>query len=147
VVATAATGCGGDESAGGSELTTSSLSKAEYIEKADAICKETEDRLLADYETYIREKQGQIQSNLSEAEYAEFARVVVVPNLEREIEEIRALGTPEGDEAQLEEFIRTVEAGLGRAEEEPRLVAAKNGEQVFRSGTQIAKAYGYKVCD
>lgn len=146
-VITAAAGCGGDESASGNELTTTSLSQAEYIEKADAICKETEERLQADFGGYIQEKQGQIASKPSDAEFGEFVGTVVVPNLEREIEEIHALGAPDGDKGELEDYLLKVESGLERAEDEPQLVAIKGGEKIFESARQSAQAYGFKVCD
>jgi hypothetical protein len=143
LVAMLAVGCGGGSSGGDTEVTVSSMSKAEFIKKADAVCKKGSEAITADYGEFLREHKG--VKNPTEALFSELVDRVVAPNLEREVEEIRALGAPKGQEARVEAVLAAVERSLTTAEEEPRNVI-NDMPKVFGEADKVAKQYGFRVC-
>jgi hypothetical protein len=132
-------GCGG----GGSSTSTSSISKAQFIKKADAVCATGNKRLEADFAAFLQEKKN--LRDPSEADFEELVGKVVVPNLDREIKEIRALGVPSGDEDEVGEIVTAIEEGLETAENDPK-AAVNSSEAVFGVSSRLAKEYGLEVC-
>jgi hypothetical protein len=112
------------------------------IKEGDAICRAA----LLDREEevvkYANENDIAIK-NPSKGEREEAVTGALVPVLNREIEELDALGAPEGDEEQVEEIIASLEGAAGEIEAEPAL--AFEGEPLAESG-ELAKAYGFRVC-
>lgn len=140
VVATlAVAGCGG----GDDEVTVSSLTKAEFIKKADAACKKSEDRIQADFAAYATKHKDITKP--TEADYAELIDVVLVPNVEQEAEDIRSLGAPSGDEDQVEAMLDALEESIEKAEDEPKVLIS-DSTKIFGESSKLAKDYGLKVC-
>jgi hypothetical protein len=139
-VVLAAAGCGGSSDGG----TTSSISKAEFVNQANAICQSGHEKLHTDFLAFSKEKGG--NPTPSKAEYDEYIEKVVAPDLGQEIvSEIRALGVPEGDNGSVEAMLTAVEEGVAKAKEEPRLALEDNGV-TFAKAIKLATAYGLKVC-
>lgn len=131
-------GCGGDSS-------TASITKAVFIKKADAACEKGNRRLQADFATYLKSGKAAKASEPTEADYSELVATVVAPNLEQEIEEIRALGAPSGDEEQVEAILEAREESIEKAEANPELMSG-NGDELFTKPRKLAREYGLKVC-
>ena len=70
-----------------------------------------------------------------------------VPSVQRQIDEIRDLGAPEGDEAKVDHMLDLAQADLDRIAEEPGIVL--NGEDVdqFADFAKIGHPYGLTECD
>jgi len=138
-------GCGG----GGSDttVTTGSLSKEAFVKKADAICTEGNERLQKGFATYLRKNKKSIIAlrHPSKADYEGLIGGVLVPNLEREIKEIRALGAPDGDEQRIEAIFTAWEEGIEVSENDPEAVK-HSSEAIFGIGSRLAKEYGLEVC-
>src|SRR5580765_5856378 len=83
----------------GGDTTTSSLSRTEFIKKADAVCEKGSERLKADFAIFAEEKNN--NPNPSQAEYEELIAQVIAPNVNQEVAELRALGSPKGDEGEV----------------------------------------------
>jgi hypothetical protein len=132
-------GCGG----GSGDEKTASISKTEFVRKANALCTKGEEKLHSDFVAFSNEKNN--NPTPSRAEYEEFINRVISPNLKREIAELQALGTPQGDEAQVEALLAAVEEGLQNAEEKPELVTVGNSE-LFAKAIKLATAYGLAAC-
>ena len=126
-LAVAAAGCGG-----GSDNT---LSKSEFIKKADAICAKDNKRLQA-----AGSKFGQ---KPSAAQMSQFVRSDLVPTLSKQINELRALKAPNKDQDHLNKLFDEVDQGLGRVKANPTLIMKGNP---FAHANAGAKAYGLKVC-
>jgi hypothetical protein len=145
VVALALAGCGG----GGDDttVTTGSLSKAAFVKKADAICTKGTERLQKGFGAYLRKNKKSILAlrHPSKADYEGLIGGVLIPNLEREIEEIRALGAPSGDEERVEAIFTALEEGIEVAENDPKAVK-HSSEAIFGVGSRLAKEYGLEVC-
>jgi hypothetical protein len=130
-------GCG---SAGSS---TASISKTEFIEKADAACKKGEEEIQKDFATFGKEHES--IKKPSEADYAELIDDVLVGNAEQEVKEIRALGIPEGDEKPIEAMLEAREKSLEKAQDNPKAVV-RGGEDIFAEASKLAKEYGLREC-
>jgi hypothetical protein len=137
-------GCGSSSS--DDAITTTSLSKAEFIKEADAVCTKSGVRLRGDFQAFVSEKEAEGAGEAGQQDYAELVSTVIAPNIEREIQEIRDLGAPKGDVGSVTSFIEVTEQGLDRAEANPRLVTGGKAGLVFSAGAEQAKAYGFKVC-
>jgi hypothetical protein len=133
-----AAGCGG----GGDSTTTASISKAEFIKKADAICKKGQEKLHAGFETLINES-GAHRSRLEEEE--EWVNDVIAPNVHREVSEMRTLGAPKGDEGRIESLLAAVEGGLRRLQENPQSVLASSAK-TFSDAIKLETEYGLQTC-
>jgi hypothetical protein len=137
-------GGGGDEAAGGG----GSLSKAEFLKQADAVCSAGKTKVRAEYQAYLTKnkiEEGKESKAENEAHVTEIAETIAFPALRQQIEEIRALGAPEGEEAEVKAFLDATEAEVKEAEEDPQSLLASSNE-VFAKSDKLAEEYGFKVC-
>lgn len=137
--AAAVAGCGG----GSDGSSTSSISKAAFIKKTDAVCKRGNGRMEVAFAHFL-EAHKNIKKP-SDAEYEELVGKVLVPNIKREIKEIRAFGAPGGDEDRVDGFLEALEEGIEVAERDPKVVVASS-EAIFGIPSRLAKEYGLEVC-
>ncbi|HWA53325.1 MAG TPA: hypothetical protein VG816_04055 [Solirubrobacterales bacterium] len=142
-VAMLVAGCGG----GGDSSSTSSISKEEFIAKADAICKKSNKQMEAEIFKYLRH--NRVKGSLrkpSVEDNEKFIEAVLIPNLEREIKELKALGVPAGDEEKVGAMISALEEGLETAKTEPETVAAGSSDIIFGIASRLAGEYGIETC-
>jgi hypothetical protein len=127
-----AAGCGDDDD--GDEA--ASLTKEEWIAQADEICAQGNEE--------IGQQAGEVFGGgpPSAAEERRFAEEVVVPNIEEQVADVKALSPPEGDEEQVDAIIAAAEEGLAQAEENPLAI----NEDALDEATQLMAEYGSKVC-
>jgi hypothetical protein len=111
--------------------------------KAEAACKKGEEEIQKDFATFGKEHEN--IKKPSEADYAELVDDVLVENAEQEVEEIRALGTPEGDEEKVEAMLEAREKGIESAQDDPKAVV-RGGEDIFAEASKLAKEYGLEEC-
>jgi hypothetical protein len=137
-----ASGCGGG--GGADDASTAPISKAEFIKKADAICTEGGKRTQAKFAAFAKENKISEGEELTTAQWEGAGTEVIVPALERQAEEVRQLGIPVGDEAQIEGFLEGVEEAVEKIEEDPKL--AKSAPKLLADAHQAIKGYGFKVC-
>jgi hypothetical protein len=127
-----ATGCGSSDDNGDS---TSSLSKTEWIAKADAICHQGDQQI----EQQARQTFG--NQRPTAAQVQQFATETALPNTQSEIDKIRALGAPSGEEDQVNKILDTVQADIDEAKSQGDFSNA-----TFADANTLAKQYGLKVC-
>ena len=144
VVLTSA-GCGGGS---GSELSTSSISKAAFIKKLDAICakgnKAAEDNFAA-YAKKTNFTPAEINKQMSDAEAAELAKTVLLPAVKQEVAQIRKLSVPSGDQDRIEAMLEAIEEGIETTERIPKVVLEEISVG-FGVANRLAKEYGLQVC-
>lgn len=128
----------------GSDSDTAPISKAEFIKQADAACQESQKAIQEDFSDYLEEHQD--QKKATEQDYAELVATVFVPNAEAEVEAIRDLGVPSGDEKKVEALIAAREESIETATNDPQAVI-NDGEKVFAPSRKLAAEYGLEVCD
>lgn len=128
VVSLIGVGCGGG---------SGSLSKAEFIEQADAACEKADKAQLAAI------PQVPISgSRDSQANEEKVVLMAALPPVQKEAEEIAELGAPAGDEQEIAAIVKGIEDGVAKAEEDPI-----NGlESAFSAVDKRAAKYGFKAC-
>lgn len=131
-------GCGG----GDDSDTSDSLTKAEFIKQGDAICEKANEQSEAEAEKFAKENDFSLERP-TKAQLEEAVTEILVPNFNRQVEELNALGAPEGDEEQVEEIVVSLETAAGEIEQDPSLVFEG---QVLKEPAQLAKDYGFEVC-
>jgi predicted small secreted protein len=137
-------GCGGGDD---SSSSSSSISKEEFIAKADAICKKSSKQMEAEIFKYLRN--NRVKGSLrkpSVEDNEKFIEAVLIPNLAREIKELKALGVPSGDEEKIDAMISALEEGLETAKNEPETVAAGSSDIIFGIASRLAGEYGLETC-
>jgi hypothetical protein len=143
VAALLVAGCGGSDDSSGGE----SISKEEFIAKADAICKEGNERMEKELFKFLRQNRtGGSLRKPSVEQNEKFIVAVLIPNLRREIDEIKALGVPDGDDERVDAIIAALEEGLETAEDNTATVAAGTSDIVFGIASRLAGEYGAEVC-
>jgi hypothetical protein len=131
-------GCGSDDGASGS----AQVSKAAFVRQANAVCEAASERIVAKSAT--AEQNGKTGPQAG----AELVPVILVPAIEEEIEEVRALEMPEGDEAQIEAILDALQEVMDKAKVAPEefLAVLGAGERPYRKVEKLANAYGIDEC-
>lgn len=129
-------GCGGDDD-------SSSLTKAEFVKQADAICKKQEEKknneLTAAYEKLGKEKKE------GKKEQEAVITDVALPPISQMTEELADLGAPEGEEEKVEEMVGAFEEEVQKIEDDPAgTLTGKVG--TFDEANKLAKDFGLKDC-
>jgi hypothetical protein len=132
-------GCGGDDDSS----TTASISKAAFVKKVDAICKQGNKRMELAFVDFLKEHKN--IKKPSDSDYEALVGTVLVPSVSQEIEEIRALGVPADDQDEVEEMLDALEEGVETAEDNPQAVTSSS-DAVFGIASRLAEEYGLEVC-
>lgn len=127
--ATGASGASGASGAAG-------LLPADFIAEADAICAKGDDQI-----NKAAESLGQ---NASEADQVKFVKAVVVPSIQSQIDDVRALGDPDTGADELSTFLDDSESALDKLESDP--AAVFGGDDPFADVETQAKELGLEEC-
>jgi hypothetical protein len=141
-VALVAAGCGSDDSTTDS---TASLTKAEFVKQGNAVCTQGNKEIEEGFEEFTKENNLKQNKEPSEAQFEEISEEVLVPGIEKQIDDLRALGTPEGDEGEVDQILTSAEEALEEVEEDPSLLSEEGGG-AFAKVNKEATAYGLTVC-
>jgi hypothetical protein len=138
-------GCGGGgDSSGAVEVQTGSLSKAEFIEKADAVCTKNQERTGRELVGYLDKHHIRLTGPLPKAVAAGLLGSVIEPTYRREITEISELGAPDKDAEKVAAMLEAIEAGLAKAQRDP--AGAFSRSELVPSAGELARAYGLTEC-
>jgi len=144
-----AAGCGGSDSGSatgaaiGQEVTVTSgsLSKAEFIKRADKICEDSRSEFSKAFNDFAK-------TNKPGADLAgwvdEVAHKFFLPTYEEEIEQISALGAPSGDEEEIESFLNALQTRLDAIDQSPTELSKTITP--LKKPEELAKAYGLTGC-
>ena len=124
------TGCGGDDD---------ELTKAEFVEQANAICKAGNKKIDAAAEEALNPNKRP-----SNAQLEEFATETVIPNIQGQVDDVRELEPPSEDQEQIDEFLESAQGEIDRLEENPS--GLFTDESSFVETNQLARAYGLDEC-
>lgn len=127
-----AAGCGGDNDSSSSDPAPT---KAAYIVKADAICAADQ----SDFEAIVQDLPGDIEAPESQTAITE----EIVPLFRDQIEQLRALTPPDGDEETTAAIYDAVDEATNLVEENP---SALDQADLFDEADTLATDYGLKVC-
>lgn len=136
-----AAGCGEDNDEGGfSPVVAEPLTKVEFLREADRICLGAEAQIEAAADDLLT---GRGRPDPDEVERV--ATGVVIPSLEAEVEAIRALTAPPGDEQRVEAILAATEEGIAEIRANPRDVSGGVPEPLRRA-QRLAEDYGSREC-
>jgi hypothetical protein len=142
-------GCGNSEDAAGttaaSEQTTPELTKAQFVKQANAICAKGNEELNKGFQRFLKQHNVPEGQPPSPKQLGEVAETIVVPVVGNQIEEIRALGAPSGEEEQVETFLAAAEAGVEKSEKEPKSLLNAKGSP-FEKANELARESGLRAC-
>jgi hypothetical protein len=133
-------GCGSSDNS----ESTASLTKAEFIKQADSICGTTEKQSEKEFEEFFEEEGFSKNKEPSKEVQEQAVEEIIAPGIASQLEEIRALGFPEGqDGEEAEAIVESAEEDVEEVEEEP---SALFSGSTFKKTNEEARAYGLKVC-
>jgi hypothetical protein len=142
------TGCGGGQGASASNAAeTTTLTKAEFIKKADEICRKA-DISQDDKGLVYRNKHARELEKLPPIAAEEKLIVaIIIPSIRQQAKEMEALGAPKGEGKKLESFVAGIEAGLKRAEKHPYHIEWEYPTQnPFFAVDEALGKYGFAYC-
>jgi hypothetical protein len=134
-----AAGCG--SSSNSSSTSTTALTKAEFLKKGNAICKKGNQQIGAAAQKLFPKSKGKP----SAAQLNKFATGTIIPAVQGQINQIKALGAPKGDEAKVKAIVDAAQSALDKGKKDPALLTA-NGPGPFKQANQLTTSYGLTVC-
>jgi hypothetical protein len=143
IVATAVVvaGCGSSDD---STETTVTLTKVEFIEQGDAICKQGSKQIEDEADEFAEDNDIDT-SDPSKEEQEEVITTVVAPSLQTQADEISELGAPEGEEDEVTAMIDALEAGAQKLEDEPGVLLESDSDPLAEAN-RLANKFGFEEC-
>jgi hypothetical protein len=141
-IALIAAGCGGGDD---STSTTAALTKAEFLKQGNQICTEGNKKIDAGFEEFADEENLKPNQEPSDAQKEESAETILLPGVAEQVEDVKALGAPSGEEEQVEEIIEAAEEAVEGGEEDPISLFAE-GQGPFAKVNKLAREYGLTAC-
>jgi len=134
-------GCGSSNSS--STETTAAISKAEFVKQGNAVCVKGEKAQEAEVNAYVK-KHGLEKQQPTKAQNAELVETILVPNIQSQIDGVKALGAPSGEEQQVSSALELSQQTLEKIEASPELAFGK--ENAFAAAGKQLHALGLKEC-
>jgi hypothetical protein len=141
--ALALAGCGGDDdtsttASGASETSGSSgpaLTKAQFVAQADAICAAGDRTIEEAIKALGRGGEP------SPADLHQFS-IIAVPAIQQEVDAIKALPPPEGDEDEVKAILAAVQKGIDKIKSDPTSIES----DPLAEADRLAEDYGLEQC-
>jgi hypothetical protein len=144
VVGVVAVGCGSDGADESSTVTTSSVSRAAYVKRVNAICARRKEERLAAIEAYAKENPS--EDGASEEAVLDAVKAVFAPQLEEEADEIREVAAPRADRRQVEAILagieRAADVAAGLESTEVKVLV----DRAFLRASNLSSKYGLDEC-
>jgi hypothetical protein len=141
-----AAGCGSDsDDSSASGGTDASLTKAQFIKEADAICNKGNKRKLALFRSYGKKNELGEQKPLQGQSMEDLISNVLLPEVQKQAEALGEMTTPPGEEAKVDAVVEAVEDSIKKAEPDPESVLTR-GTSPFLASNKVAQEYGFEVC-
>lgn len=137
-------GCGGGDS---QSVSTTTITKEQWVHKAFAICKRMGHQQQRKH--YVFEQaHGMKVGEPGQRELEELNTVFIMPFVERKIDALRALPVPEGEEAKIEQILKSMEGGIRVSKAHPDWLAAPTEAHPvpFTKAIELTAAYGIWDC-
>jgi len=138
-------GCGGDS--GSDEvttITTSSLSKAEFVKEANDFCFRQQANNLKRIVKYAQDYRA--EGRPPQELFANAMKSIVLPEVEANIANFRELGAPAGDESLIEEMVEALQEGVESVESARRISERQAYEDHFKRANKLVRDYGLPSC-
>jgi hypothetical protein len=139
VVLTAAllvAGCGEEDGE-----VSESLSREDYLARGDEICAAGDEAI----EEQTEDNFGAVPPR--EGDEAErFVSEVVLPNIQSQIDQLRDLPPPKGDEESVDAIYAAADEGLADARQDPATIARGETPAGLEEANRLAREYGFQEC-
>jgi hypothetical protein len=141
IVGVCVAGCGSSDST--TTEKTTAITKAEFVAKGNAVCVKGEKAQEAEFNAYVK-KHGLENKKPSKAQEAELVETVLAPNIQSQIDGVKALGAPSGEEQQVNSAVELSQQTLEKIEANPELAFGQ--ENSFAAAGKQLHALGLKEC-
>lgn len=137
-------GCGGGSS---QPVSTTTITKEQWVHKAFAICKRLGHQQQRQHYAFER-AHGMSLGEPGQRELEKLNTVFVMPFVERKIDALRALSAPEGEQAKIEQILKSMEEGIRVSKAHPEWLAAPTQAhpEPFTKTAELTAAYGIWDC-
>ena len=142
LVAGVAAGCGGDDT--DAPAKRDALTKAEFVERADALCAAADRRIEA--EAAKLRSSAKKTGTLPSRTVVRFLEQSSIPAYERMLLGLRDLTPPKSDEQRVDGFVASVAGAIDAVKQNPQKYARRTTADPFDDANKRARAYGLKVC-
>jgi hypothetical protein len=134
-------GCGSSSKTTTSTATKPALSKAQFVAQGNAICLQGNRQLAA--------AQKSLESSVGNhpptpTQVTGYVNIAFAPSIQTQIERIRALGAPSGEQANVTKLLDLAQADLNQVKSKPTLLLRSRNP--FASFARQAHAYGLTAC-
>lgn len=130
---------------GGSDEDAPTPTKKQFTKQASAVCLQGVRDIQLKLEKTIKQRAKEKTFGTDEALPAEIANQIVLPNFETQVEDLRALGAPKGDEAEVEKMWDTFETAIADSKQDPKGMFRGEVETLEDVRTMATK-YGLEYC-
>jgi hypothetical protein len=132
------TACGSSND--NSTSTTAALTKAAFLKQGNAVCRKGNQQIqVASNKAFPKGKKP------TAAAEKEFINGTLIPDIQKEIDGVSALGAPKGDEAKVKAIVDSAQSDLDQAKKDPTVFFSNKGDP-FKKSNKLANAYGLTVC-
>jgi hypothetical protein len=129
-------GCGGSSKSSTSKsATTAMLSKPQFLARGNAICARGNQSLGA--------ADKALGNQPSQAQITRFVASTFAPDIQTQIDGLRALGAPSSDQAAVSNMLGVAQTDLNKIKSNPALLASGAG---FADFARLAHPYGLTAC-
>lgn len=122
---------------GGGGDSTTNLTKADFVQRAEALCKKAEGEQLQLILAYKKKH--------PQAEEEELIEPAAIPPLENEISGIKNLGMPDENAAKVDAWVKEFESTLKQVKSDPSTLVDLR-DNPFNKANELAAKYGLKTC-
>ena len=140
-VGLAASGCGGSKKGTASTATAPTLTKAQFIAQGNAICTEGNQKQKATQKALEKLVGNHAPT---EAQIAAYLNGSFAPLIQTQIDRIKALGAPAGEQATVTSMLALAQTDLNKVKSNPKLLVSES--HPFRDFARTAHAYGLTAC-
>jgi uncharacterized protein (UPF0333 family) len=133
--------CGSSDDSNSSS--TASISKSEFLKKGNAACQQGNQQINAAGKQVFGTNGN--HKNPTQAEQTKFATDTLIPVVQKEIDQIKTLGAPKGDEAQVKAVVDAAQAALDKGKANPTALIQSDSDP-FAKANKLANDYGLTVC-
>jgi len=140
VLGAIAAGCGEDDSD-----STATVTKAQFLKQGNAICAAGNKELDEEFEAFNEDGHLKENQQPSDAEAEEIADTILLPAVTEQLDELRELDAPEGEEEQVDEILSEAESAVEEVEDDPASIVTE-ANSPFTRVNKMAREYGLSVC-
>jgi hypothetical protein len=138
-------GCGSSDDDGTTD-SSASLTKADFVTQGNEICTEGNEEIESGIEGFAEENGLSGNDQPTEEQVEELATDILIPSVAKQVEELRDLGAPSGEEKEVNAFLDKAESTVEEVEADPSLITDEEGESPFASVNREATSLGLTTC-